>query len=243
MNTGNITSLFTNALTLLKRKHFANAATAFKNILVAEPNNYNALFYLALALYENGQFRQSLSCWNRLKKRGPNLQNVNLNIGCTYHHLGRLDLAIRGYKKELALRPLCGEALYSLGTLYFRRRQFVLAIPYLKTCLAINHYSNRILKRLALSYWKAGRLQDEQQLYEDWILTHPRDSWSLNNLGASLAQNGEVSRAELFFRKASSIAPRDRCILENLRKVELLRSKQNMDAQKRLLQCHRKMFN
>lgn len=211
------------ALALFRKRSYRAAEVALQKILAADPNNYEALFYQALSLYENGKVDQSLSIWRIIKKMGPKQKNVNLNLGCAYHRLGRLDLAIRSYKQELVLYPLCGEALYSLGTLYYHRRQFALAIPYLETCLAIKHCPKRIMKRLALCYFARGRIRDEQLLYENWLLTNPRDSWVLNNLGAATAQAGEFNRAELCFRRASTIASHDACILRNLRKARLLR--------------------
>jgi len=146
-------------------------------------------------------------------------------MACTYQNLGRDDLAIRNFKIELLINPICGEALYSLGMLYFDRHMYARACEHLQRCYSMNHSREQIVDRLAHCYFKTRQIEKEIGLYEEWLKMHPQDIWCLNNLGAALMQFGECSRAQLYLDKALRIKPTDKMVRRNIAKAQWLRKR------------------
>jgi tetratricopeptide (TPR) repeat protein len=144
-------------------------------------------------------------------------------MGCAYQNLRQNDLAILHFRQELKINPVSGEALYSLGTLYYNLHKYKQAVGYLERCYSLKHSVDQIVDRLAYSYFKTGQIEKEIGLYEGFLQEHPKDTWCLNNLGAALMHIGEYSRAQLYLRKAANINPKDQKVLRNIKKAQLNR--------------------
>jgi len=212
----------TTAMALFDKGNYKAASAAFRSLLTKDPRDTTALFYFALCLYERKQFERCLKYWARLKKINPKQLNLHLNMGCASQNLGRDSQAIRYFKRELKLNQLSGETLYSLGTLYYNARKFKKAAPYLERCYRLRHSAEIIAGRLAYAYFKTKQLGKEIDLYDDFLKEHPKDTWALNNIGAALMQLAQYNRAQIYFRRASKIDPKNEMVLRNTKKARAL---------------------
>ena len=97
-----------------------------------DKNNDEALFYVAHSLYHVGQFKKSLTFWNRLEKISPREPHLHLNMGACYEALGNNRLAIQYYIKALASDPFSANAFHNLGDVYYFARKYKQAAVYLK---------------------------------------------------------------------------------------------------------------
>ncbi len=120
---------------------------------------------------------------------------------------------------------MCGTALYNLGALYYKTHRYKLAAHYLERCYSQKHEVGACVSRLAHAYFKAGQLEKEQMLYEEWLWTNPNDTWALNNLGSHLMGQGEYHRALLRLNKAARIDPNDKLVQKNIRKTQRILKK------------------
>jgi tetratricopeptide (TPR) repeat protein len=213
-------TLLAKATALYEEDRHQEAMALAKEVLAVDKNNDAALFYVAHGLYYAGQYRRSLQYWKRLQKICPNEPNLHLNMGACYDDLGESTLAIKNFKRELELNPVSGTALYNLGALYFRARKSKLAVGYLERCYSQKHSMDAIVCKLAWCYFKTGQPEKEQILYEDYLQTHPNDTWALNNLASHLMGQGEYHRALLRLKKAAGIDPADKIVAKNIRKTE-----------------------
>jgi tetratricopeptide (TPR) repeat protein len=224
--------LLAKARQLYKRDHYRAATAAAMKVLSFDKNNQEALFYVAHGLYYAKQLRRSLQYWKRLKKLCPTEPYLHLNVGACYEDLSKSSLAIQNYKRELELNPVCGPALYNLGAFYYRMHKYKLAIGYLERCYSQKHSVDACICKLAHSYFKTGQLQKEQLLYEEFLQTHPNDTWALNNLGSHLMGQGQYYRALIRLKKAARLDPTDKLVAKNIRKAErdLKRLKKSLAA-------------
>jgi tetratricopeptide (TPR) repeat protein len=222
----NIERLLTKAAALYYKKQDQPAMTIAKKVLEKNRENEEALFYVAHGLYHAGQFRKSLQFWKRLKKNAPEERHVSLNMGACHEDLGETSLALANYKRELKLYPTCLKALYNLGALYRRIHKYRLATIYLERCYFRHYRVQSVFGKLAFCYFKTGQREKEQRLYEDFLRSHPNDTWALNNLGSHLMDEGKYYRALLHLRKAARLAPSDKLVAKNIRKIEHLLQKQ-----------------
>ena len=68
-----------------------------------------------IALYSNGQTQEALDAVETLIKSYPN-EALLFNIsGICYKTIGKLDEAVKSFKKALALKPNYAEVHYNLG--------------------------------------------------------------------------------------------------------------------------------
>jgi tetratricopeptide (TPR) repeat protein len=220
-----VKKLLAKAAALCEKGRYAPAMAIAKKVLILETDNDEALFYVAHGLYYARQFRRSLQYWKRLRKICPAELRVHLNMGACYDDLGESVLAIKNYKRELELDPFCGTALYNLGALYYRTHKYELATGYLQRCYSHKQSVEAVVGKLAKCYYKTNRAKDEKILYEDYLRTHPNDTWALNNLGSHLMDQGQYHRALLLLRKASQINPADKLFAKNIRTTERMRKK------------------
>lgn len=217
--------LLAKATALYERDRYQSAMTIAKKILAIDKHNEPALFYVAHGLYYAGQFRRSLHYWKRLKEICPTEPSLHLNMGACYDDLGESALAIRNYKKELELDPVCGTALYNLGNLYYHAHKYKLAAGYLERCYSQKHSVEAVICKLAHACFKTGQPEKEQILYEEYLQTNPNDTWALNNLGSHLMGQGEYHRALLRLTKAARIDPANQLVIKNIRKIQRMLKK------------------
>lgn len=196
-----------------------------QKVLEVEKENDEALFYVAHGLYYAGEFRKSLRYWKQLRDLCPEEPRVNLNMGACHEDLGENSLALASYKRELLIDPTCKKALYNLGALYYRLHKYRLATGYLERCYFQRHEVEAVACKLAFCYFKTGQKKKEEYLYEDFLESHPNDTWALNNLGSHLMSEGAYYRALLRLKKAARLNPSDKLVTKNIRKIERLLNK------------------
>jgi len=187
----NMKKMLVKARAFYKKGRYEVAMLVAKKVLSLDRNNSEALFYVAHGFYHARQFRKSLRFWNRLKRISPTEPNLHLNMGACYDDLGNKRLAIHNYKKELALNPGSATALHNLGDIYYFGRKYKIAAGYLERCHSQKGLPEQCIGKLARSYFKSGQAEKEQNLYEEFLTTHPNDTWALNNLGSHLMGQGE----------------------------------------------------
>ena len=205
--------------------HYRSVLPITKRLLSANKKDDAALFYHAFALLGIGQFRRSLQYWERLKKISPTDLNLHLNMGVCYHELGKTSKANQCYKEELKSYPASKEALYNLGINYYYARRYRDAAHYLELCYSQKHRMDRIVCKLAQSYFKTNQADKEQSLYENYLMENPNDTWALNNLGSHLMGQGHYHRALLRLKKAARLDPKDKLVNRNILKVEKILGK------------------
>lgn len=215
--------LLAKARSFYKKDRYPEALPIAKQVLVTDKFNDEALlFMVAHCLYHARQFRQSLRFWKRLEKIQPSELYLHLNMGACYEGLGKKLLAIRSYKKELALNPASATALHNLGDIYFFAHKYKLAANYLERSHSQQCLPDNCIGKLARSYFKTGQLDKEQIIYEEFLQKNPNDTWALNNLGSHLMGQGSYARALLRLKKAARIDPADKLVAKNIRKAERL---------------------
>jgi tetratricopeptide (TPR) repeat protein len=220
--------LLAKARVLYKNDRYGDALPMAKRILAIDAQNDEALFIVAHSLYHARQFRRSLLFWKRLEKIRPNEPCLHLNMGACYGDIGKSALAIKHFKRELKLDPVCGKALYNLGCLYYRARKPKLAANYLERCYSQKHSVDAVVCKLAWCYFKTGQFEKEQILYEEYLQKNPNDTWALNNLGSHLMGQGQYNRALLRLKKAARLDPSDKLVAKNIHKAERLRKNTKM---------------
>lgn len=211
--------LLAKARALYRKGRYKEATVVSKKILSLDKNNDEALFYVAHSLYYAGQFRKSLMFWNRLKKISPKEPCLYLNMGACHDDLGNKKLAIRNYKKELALNRFSAAALHNLGDIHYFSHRYKLAADYFERSHSLGPLPEKCVCHLAHCYFKTGQPKKEQILYEEVLRANPDDIWALNNLGSHLMGQGLLYRALIKLKKALRLDPNNKLVAKNIRKT------------------------
>jgi tetratricopeptide (TPR) repeat protein len=208
--------LLTKARALYKKERYKDALAIAEKVLKLDKNNDEALFYVAHGLYHAGQFKKSLMFWRRLEKISPREPSLHLNMGACYEALGTNRLAIQCYIKALVSDPFSANAFHNLGDVYYFGRQYKQAAVYLERSHSLKPFPKECIGKLANCYFKTGQLEKEQYLYEEFLRTHPNDTWALNNLGSHLMDQGRYSLALIRLKKAARLDPDDKLVAKNI---------------------------
>ncbi len=78
-------------------------------------------FYATITIPRNRDWKDSLTLWSKTVITSPNSSIAHGSLGRAYQDLGRLEEAIREYKKAIEIFPDNYKAYYNLGVLYDRQ--------------------------------------------------------------------------------------------------------------------------
>ncbi|HZW59814.1 MAG TPA: sulfotransferase, partial [Woeseiaceae bacterium] len=105
------------AVALSRRQRLDEAIAEVERLLIAEPDNPNYTLLKGSFLVQKGEHEQALELYESLIENYPNQSNAQMNYGHTLKAVGRVDAAVRAYRRAIELRPATGEAYWSLANL------------------------------------------------------------------------------------------------------------------------------
>jgi tetratricopeptide (TPR) repeat protein len=105
---------------------------------------------------------------------------------------GRLESAIDGYRRAVALRPEHYEAWYNLGTVYVELGRPVQAVEAFRIALARCSDDHEVWNNLGNALVELGRTPEGIRCYEKALDLAPAYHPAWNNLGVALELSGDV---------------------------------------------------
>lgn len=118
-----------------------------------------------------------------------------LHQGAALEKIGQSQSAEAVYLRAAESRPELFDAHYRLGLLYYDRKDYRAAIPWLQKALTILPDQFSVNYRLGLSYYELGEHPKAAQSLEVALLSRPDDVLTNYYLAQSLYLNGQVSSA------------------------------------------------
>jgi tetratricopeptide (TPR) repeat protein len=168
-----VSSLLAEGLAQHQSGRLAEAEQIYTQVLLTEPELFDALHLRGLIYHQRGEHRAALSQIDAALKIDPNnLLGLN-NRGLVLNALGRFDEAVASYARALALQPDFPEALLNLGNALKDMRRFDVALSSFDLALAARpdypeaHY-NRGNTLFAL-----GRLNEALESYDSALQLRP----------------------------------------------------------------------
>jgi len=98
----------------LEAMRLEQADAICQQILKAVPGQIDTLYLLGLIALKDGQIARAVEYLTHAVKRDPAKTQFIASLGFAYHEQGKLDLAIKAYRKALALAPSYADAHYNL---------------------------------------------------------------------------------------------------------------------------------
>ena len=114
------------------------AVQVLTELIVADPRNEYAYFYLGCAYYELEEYAKALKAYVKALELVPGYLGAMINAGHTLRMLGRYDEAMRMGQAVLGRMPDDPDALFLIGAASFARGDYAKARIHLERFLHTN---------------------------------------------------------------------------------------------------------
>ncbi len=165
----------------------------FQAILKLKPDDYNALFALAVIAGQQGSIDVKRFL---IMKQCSNLNQITLRPiitwACSKPKRGQSEQAIEHYQEALRLNPNLPEARITLGVALARKGRLDEAIEQFQAAVAQNPQNPGALYNLGLAYNGKGQLNEAMTTFEQVIRLTPDNADAHNNLGLVLMRQGRL---------------------------------------------------
>jgi len=103
------------AVLLHQAKHFDEAEKIYRQVLKAQPNNFDCLHLLGVIHYQRGNHAAAVSQIDAALRVQPNVSDAFNNRGNALRGLNRLDEALASFDRAIALDPGFAESFFNRG--------------------------------------------------------------------------------------------------------------------------------
>jgi len=177
-------------------------------------------FYAMITIARNLDWKDSLTLWSKTVITSPDSSIAHGSLGRAYQDLGRLEEAIREYKKAIEIFPNNYKAYYNLGVLYDGQGALKEAVANYKRTIAINPAFIDAQFNLGNIYHNQGLLEEAIQRYRKVTELDPTDFEARNNLGVAYARQGQFDQAIAQWEKVLEIEPQNKSAGDNIKKAK-----------------------
>ena len=199
----------------LQQRYWKNTLTLCEHALKVTENNYEAHFYIAHMLLEQGRIEEAIWHNTEAVRINPNHANAINNLGVALHKAGRIDEAIYYFKRVLEIKPSLTEAHLSLAAALATKGEFDEAIRHYRIALETADIIP-LHRGLGYALLKLGRFEEAVAEYRKVLSAMPNDPDILNKLGYALAHIGKLDEAIREYRKCLQMEPNDLNALNGL---------------------------
>jgi len=185
----------------------AKAEPIYRNILAAEPDNFDALHLLGVLAYQSGRLDESLELLSKTIQKHCSHSSAFISLGNTLTALNRYNEAAEYYHQALELEPDNAGIHYNLGNvLHFIDRNEE-AVSWYQKALTIKPDFIEVHNHLGNALRKLGRLKEAEASLRLALKLNADVSGVHNNLGNVLMDLGRLDEAEASFRHALKLKP------------------------------------
>jgi protein O-GlcNAc transferase len=162
MDIPNLTEI---AIRHYQRGDLQTSECIFKEILLLQPDNINALSYLGLISFQCFNYDNAIEYIQKVIEIEPDdpMSFFAYNIlGDSFLKKGKTDNAVINYKKALEINPGSAEVYYSLGNIFRNNQDFNNAIACYKKVSEIDPRNSLVYNQLAVIFKDMGKLDDAE---------------------------------------------------------------------------------
>lgn len=119
-------------------------------VVASHPEYRNGYIQLGKAFYEMGLYEQAAEQYQNALDKGYD-SDTQFRIGLAYEHIDKIDLARESYEKVISTNPVHSDAIFSLGLLHYRERDYKTAHDIITRALQLdpeNHIYTEYLRRI-----------------------------------------------------------------------------------------------
>jgi predicted O-linked N-acetylglucosamine transferase (SPINDLY family) len=184
------------------------AENIYRQVLVADPTNFDALHLLGAAALQSGRANEAADRMSAALAINPNSPYTYNNLGEARRALGDLDGARDAFDRAIALKPDCFEAHNNLGNIYQTQERIDEAEKCYRAALAVKPGYPEARVNLGNILQDRGNWEAAIEQYELAIELRPGYAMALNNLGNTLRAERKLEEALPYFEQAVAADPK-----------------------------------
>lgn len=142
-------------------------------VFVASDDVIQAQLGLAACHLARGRAESALSVAEQILEVYPLTSEAANLAGVSAEILGNSDAAERHFRRAIEIRPTYAEALFNLGHLFFRRREFARAILELQKCIEVQPTHVDAILELGSCYMNLQRFEDAVRVLDQALQIRP----------------------------------------------------------------------
>lgn len=202
------------AIRLHQAGAFADAINCYRDILVEDPNNIDAVHLLGVALEQAGHPAQGKPLVEFAVRREPGIAAYRISLGNIHQALEDYEAAEAAFSAALKIDPGSTDALNNLGLLAQRREAWGDASQHFRAALAVSPDFLPARFNLAATDWLAGRPSAAIPVFADILPRTPEFAGQVTALGKrALGAKDFASVERLLAAVGDRLAAADRDML------------------------------
>jgi predicted O-linked N-acetylglucosamine transferase (SPINDLY family) len=189
--------------------NFDDAEKSYRAILVRDPNNFKANYYLGVLEYQKNNYQKAIDLIKKALGSNPKFAEAYSNLALSYKGLGNTELAITSFNKAIEIEPNSSEAYFNLGNLRRQQGEFKLAIECYKNSIQYNKKYNVAFYNLAICYEQIHQIDEAIKNYDETIKLKPDFIDAYANLAQLQLKKGMKKEAFVTLYKIIEINPKN----------------------------------
>ena len=149
----------------LRQQKWDQAATELQKALELDPSFDQAMTALARALHEKGDDAAARDWLQKALRRNPQNFRAWYELGWLESKIGNARAAVRAYEKVSSIQPNFALAQRDLGFVYFQRKDYARATPYLLRATELGLKEAQVYNFLGICFDRTGRLSRAVESY------------------------------------------------------------------------------
>jgi FkbM family methyltransferase len=161
------------ALEFQNADNMPEASRLFREILDLQPQNFSALYSMAVITSQNEEHAQALSWIQKAIATGQNYAPAYFVEAVVLQALGRFDHSLTSYEKAIAADPAYESAMINRSNLYYEMKQHVKALESFAEAIKVNPLSDKALAGQGIILTEMNRYEDAIPIFERLLVANP----------------------------------------------------------------------
>ena len=198
----------------IDEKELGKAESHFRDALIADPTQTDALFNLAHVAEARGDLSTAIGLYYKILLAQPNDINAHFGLAQAYISQGLVADGLAEYDKVLKLRPRFPDVFNNLGLVYARQGEGDRAIEQYRKALQIDPKMTAAYLNMANVQFQAGKYLEAKDSLQEAIKIDPHNYVIWMNAGVMATTVGDLDSGEKYFRAAVYYNPKspDPCV-------------------------------
>ncbi len=187
--------------------NLAAAAAHYKQVLAADPEQWDSLYLYGTALLQLGRFHEAIDVFGRAAKLRPGIPDVYNNLGVACQGIGQVDVAVKAYRQAIDFDPDFDLAHVNLARSLESAGRFAEAEISLRRAIRIKPAEASYRLQLANVISRQNKWPEAARVLQEALELHPQNVDLQMNLAAALIHQERLDEAVCVYRAVLSERP------------------------------------
>jgi len=185
----------------------AEAEHWYRQVLLAQPTNADALHLLGVVAHQAGRHDAAVDLIRQAIRRNAQNPVYFSNLGIALYVQGKSDEAVAAYRQAIGIKPDYADAWYNLGNVLYGQGKRDEAVAAYRRAIGIKHDYVEAHNNLGSVLQVQGKLADAVASFRRALALKPDYAEAHNNLGNVLRVQGKLADAVASFQQALVLRP------------------------------------